>query len=74
MDVAERSDVLVVGFDNIKAVQDLIRQDRVLCTIDQHGDQIAVFGIQHALEILAKKAPASDKGTAVDLVTKANLK
>ena len=70
----DRSDVLVIGFDNIKAVQDLIRQDRVLCTIDQHGDQIAVFGIQHALEILAKKAPASDKGTAVDLVTKANLK
>ena len=70
----DRGDVLVVGFDNIKAVQDLIRQDRVLCTVDQHGDQIAVFGIEHALAILAKKATAGDKGTAVDLVTKATLK
>ena len=66
---ADRTDVLVAGFDNIKAVQDLIGQGRVLCTVDQHGDQIAVFGIQHALDILAKRSGMADKSTAVDLVT-----
>ena len=71
---ADRNDVLIVGFDNIKAVQELIKQDRVLCTVDQHGDQIAVFGIQHALDILAKKTTGTDKDTPVDLVTKETLK
>lgn len=66
---ADRSDVLVAGFDNIKAVQDLIGQGRVLCTVDQHGDRIAVFGIQHALDILAKKSGLADKDTPVDLIT-----
>lgn len=70
----DRNDVLIVGFDNIKAVQELMKQGRVLCTVDQHGDQIAVFGIQHALDILAKRTTGTDKDTPVDLVTKENLK
>ncbi len=71
---ADRNDVLIVGFDNIKAVQELMKQDRVLCTVDQHGGEIAVFGIQHALDILAKRTTGTDKDTPVDLVTKENLK
>ena len=57
--------VHVVGFDNISAVQKLMKQGRVLCTVDQHADQIAVYGIQHALEILKP----TDKETPVDLIT-----
>ena len=60
--------VLVVGFDNIAAVKQLIHEGKVLCTADQHGDQIAVQGIQYALDILQKKATPQDKELPVDLV------
>ena len=66
--------VLVVGYDNISAVQKLMKDGRILCTIDQHGDQIAVFGIQYALEILQKKTDPVDRQTPVDLVTADKLK
>lgn len=66
--------VLVVGYDNISAIQQLIRDGKVLCTIDQHADQLAVFGIEYALEMLAKKATPADKETPVDLITRDNLK
>lgn len=66
--------VLVVGYDNISAVQKLMKDGRILCTIDQHGDRIAVFGIQYALEILQKKTDPADRQTPVDLVTADKLK
>jgi ribose transport system substrate-binding protein len=67
--VGKSDRVLVVGFDNISAVQDLIRDGRVLATVDQHGDRLAVFGIEYALEILRTKQAPADRETAVDLVT-----
>ena len=42
-------EVPVVGFDNIAAVRQLLNEGRVLATADQHGDQLAVFGIEYAL-------------------------
>jgi ribose transport system substrate-binding protein len=66
--------VLVVGFDNISAIQQLMKEGKVLCTVDQHADQIAVYGILYALDLLAKKAPPADKETPVDLVTAQDLK
>jgi ribose transport system substrate-binding protein len=66
--------VTVIGFDNIPAVQELMKKGEVLCTVDQHADQIAVFGIQAALEILKTKAAPADKQTPVELVTKESLK
>ncbi len=66
--------VLIVGFDNIGAIQALIKSGSVLCTVDQHGDQLAAFGIDYALEMLAKKATPVDKETPVDLVTTETLK
>ena len=65
--------VAVVGFDNIEAVQEMIRDGRVLATADQHADQLAVFGIEYALQILGGEATPEDKETPVDLVTVANL-
>jgi len=62
--------VLVVGFDNIAAVRQLIDDGRVLATADQHGDQLAVFGIEAALKILRKEAPPEDRQTPVDLITR----
>lgn len=67
-------DVLVVGFDNISAVQELIKEGRILCTVDQHADRIAVNGITYALEILKTKQTPQDKETPVDLITAESLR
>ena len=67
-------DVLIVGFDNISAVQELIKEGRILCTVDQHADRIAVNGITYALEILQTKQTPQDKETPVDLITAESLR
>ena len=67
--------VKVAGFDNIAAVQQLIKDGKVAATADQHGDQLAAFGIEYALDGLKNKGQAAaDKETAVDLVDKDTLK
>jgi len=65
--------VLVVGFDNIAAAQQLLKEGRLLATADQHGDQLASFGIEFALEMLNGKAAPNDRETPVDLVTAESL-
>lgn len=65
--------IQIVGFDNLQATQDLIREGRILATADQHGDQLAVFGIEAALKILGGGEAQAEQKTPVDLVTKANL-
>lgn len=71
---AGRNDVLIVGFDNISAVQEAIREGRVLATADQHGDQLAVFGIEAALQQLNNpQDSAADVETPVDLITRETL-
>jgi ribose transport system substrate-binding protein len=62
--------VLVVGFDNISAMRPLLEKGQVMATADQHGDQLAVFGIEAALKILKGDAPPADQTTAVDLIIK----
>jgi len=63
--------VLVVGYDNIAAMQQLLKEGQVAATADQHADQLAVFGIEYALEVLKNKAAPADRETPVDLVTAA---
>jgi ribose transport system substrate-binding protein len=67
-------DILVVGFDNILAVQKLLKEGKILCTVDQHADKLALFGIEYALEMLKEKAVPTDKETPVDLITADTLK
>lgn len=62
-------DVLVIGFDNISAVQRLLKEGKILCTVDQHGDKLALYGIEYALEMLETNVAPADKETPVDLVT-----
>jgi ribose transport system substrate-binding protein len=62
--------VLVVGYDNIAAAQQLLKEGRLLATADQHADKLAIFGIEYALETLKNKAAPADRETPVDLVTK----
>lgn len=60
--------VLVAGFDNIPAIKPLLADGRVLATADQHGDQLAVFGIEAALKILKTGATPADQTTVVDVI------
>ena len=61
--------VLVVGYDGIGAVQQLIKEGKILATAEQHADRLAIFGIEYALEMLKTKATPADRETPVDLVT-----
>ena len=66
-------DVFVIGFDNITAVQRLLKERKILCTVDQHADKLALYGIEYALEMLGGKGTPSDKETPVDLITAETL-
>jgi ribose transport system substrate-binding protein len=69
-----RGEVLVVGFDNISDIQEKVKDGSVLATADQHGDQLAVFGIEYALQILGDQTVPEDKETPVDLITAETLR
>lgn len=66
---AGRDEVKVVGFDNISAIQPMLADGRVLATADQHAGDLAVFGIETALNILAGNAAPADRTTTVDVIT-----
>jgi len=69
--VGRTNQVLVAGFDDISAIKPLLADGRVVATADQHGDQLAVFGIETALSLLKGGAPVTDRTTQVDIVTAA---
>jgi ribose transport system substrate-binding protein len=62
-------EVLVCGFDNISAAKELMLQGELVATADQHADQLAVYGIEYALEVLRTRQRPADRETPVDLVT-----
>jgi ribose transport system substrate-binding protein len=66
--------VYVVGYDNIAAVQQLLKEGKILATADQHADQLAVFGIEYALQILKTGEAPADRETPVDLITAESLR
>jgi ribose transport system substrate-binding protein len=72
-DAGKIGKVQLVGFDNIAAVHELVKNGDVLCTVDQHADQIAVNGIEYALEVFKTHAAPNDKETPVDLITAETL-
>jgi ribose transport system substrate-binding protein len=69
----KQTHVLVVGYDNIGAVRQLVREGKILATADQHADRLAIFGIEYALEALKTKSAAADRETPVDLVMAESL-
>lgn len=66
--------IKVIGYDGISAVREMIAKGDILATIEQHADQLAVFGIEYALEMIKTKQPPADRETPVDLITTANAK
>jgi ribose transport system substrate-binding protein len=63
-------EVAVVGFDNISAIRQMLREGRVLATADQHADRLAVYGIEYALRMLDGEARPQGRETPVDLVVR----
>jgi ribose transport system substrate-binding protein len=68
-----RAQVKVTGFDNISAIRPLIASGAVTATADQHGGDLAVFGIEYALQALAGATDFPDRMTPVDIVDAATL-
>jgi ribose transport system substrate-binding protein len=65
--------VQVVGYDNIKAIQPMLKDGRVLATADQFAARQAVFGIDTALKMVKGEKLQMTNGvieTPVELVTK----
>lgn len=70
LEAAGRTDILVVGFDNIPAANELVNQGKLLATVDQFGADMAANAIDLAIEVV-KGGPALEGWvkTPVELVT-----
>ena len=65
--------IQVIGYDNIDAAQELLSQGDMLATVDQYGDQLAIYGIEYGLQIHQNGRVPADKQTPVRLVTADSL-
>ena len=65
--------IQIVGFDNIGAVQNLIKDGKVLATIDQFGPEMAANAIKIGMKILAGEKLSGWQKTPVKLITKNDL-
>jgi ribose transport system substrate-binding protein len=65
--------IQIVGFDNIGAVQELIKQEKVLATIDQFGPEMAANAIKVGFSILNGEKLSGWQKTPIELVTKKNV-
>jgi ribose transport system substrate-binding protein len=74
LDAAGKSgQIKVVGFDNIPAVQPLIKDGKMLATIDQFGAQMAAMGIDYGLKELAGEKFSGWVKTDIKLITANDL-
>jgi ribose transport system substrate-binding protein len=74
LDSAGKSGTIkVVGFDNIPAVQPLIKGGKMLATVEQYGAQMAALGIDYGLRQLAGEKFTGWVKTDVKLITAADL-
>ena len=67
-------DILVVGFDNISAAQELMREGKLLATVDQFADKQAAKGIEYAMNTLAGESYSGWVRTDVELVLPEDVK
>ncbi len=65
--------IQIVGFDNIGAVQNLIKEGKVLATIDQFGPEMAANAIKIGMRILEGETLSGWQKTPVKLITKNDL-
>lgn len=57
--------VQVVGYDNINAIKPMLKDGRVLATLDQAASQQAVYGIQAALKMIKGEKPDVDADNVI---------
>ena len=70
IDAAGRSGkIKVVSFDNIPAIQPLLKQGKVLATVDQFGAELAALGIDNAMKEIAGQTLTGWIKTPLQLVT-----
>jgi len=70
IDAAGRAgQIKVVSFDNIPAIQPLLRDGKVLATVDQFGGQLASLGIDNAMKEIAGATLTGWIRTPLKLVT-----
>ena len=68
----KRGQVQVIGYDNIKAIHPMLKDGRVLATVDQFAAKQAVFGIEAALKLIKGEPTGAKDGvieTPVELIT-----
>lgn len=65
--------IKVVGFDNIPAVQPLIKAGKMLATVEQYGAQMAAMGIDYGLRQMAGETFTGWVKTDIKLITAADL-
>ena len=65
--------IKVVGFDNIPAVQPLIKDGKMLATVEQYGAQMAAIGIDYGYRTLKGEKFSGWIRTELKLITKDNL-
>ncbi|PQA71891.1 LacI family transcriptional regulator [Brucella oryzae] len=74
LDAAGKSgQIKVVGFDNIPAVQPLIKDGKMLATVAQFGAQMAAMGIDYGLKELAGEKFSGWVKTDIKLITAQDL-
>ena len=66
-------DVAIVGFDNISAVHPLLKDGRILATVEQYGDQFAVNGIELALDMIEGTSELVDRETPLVVISRPDL-
>jgi ribose transport system substrate-binding protein len=70
LEAAGRTDILVVGFDNIPAANELVKQGKLLATVDQFGADMAANAIDLAIEVVKGGPPLEGwVKTPIELVT-----
>jgi len=69
VDAAGRDDILIVGFDNITAAQELMKQGKLLATVDQFGPEMAANAIEVGFKMMAGEEITGWERTPVVLVT-----
>ena len=65
--------IQIVGFDNIGAIQNLIKDGKVLATIDQFGPEMAANAIKVGMKIMKGEKLSGWQKTPVKLITKEDL-
>lgn len=65
--------IKVVGFDNIPAVQPLIKAGKMLATVEQYGAKMAAMGIDYGLRQMAGETFTGWVKTDIKLITAADL-